>query len=162
MNILDTDIPVTCKPCKASVSKSETIDNIVGEWKAAGIVMETESPCESSALLIPKKDGEPRLVVVYCKLNAQTVRKVFPTPSIDEHLEALCGAKLFCTLDLVSGYLQVPLTETAKAKIAFIIPNETGQFECMVFGFECMVNAPYEFSRLIQRVLQPLQNKVAM
>jgi hypothetical protein len=106
-----------------------------------------------------KKDGDSRLVVDYRKLNAQTVRKVFPTPQLDDHLETLYGAKLFCTLDLASGYLQVPLTETAKEKTAFITPDDTGQFERMVFG---LINAPFEFSRLMQRVLNPLKGKVAM
>jgi hypothetical protein len=68
------------------------------------------------------------------------IRKVLPTPNLDEHLECLHGSKLFTTLDLASGYLQVPLTEAAKEKTAFITPCESGQFERMVFG---LINAPY-------------------
>jgi len=37
--------------------------------------------------------------------------------------------------------------------------NESGQYERMVFGLN---NAPYEFSRLMQRIMIPLRNKVAM
>lgn len=110
-------------------------------------------------LLASKKNGKPRLVVDYRKLNSQTIRKLFPSPNIDDHLEALSDAKSFCTLDLASGYVQVPLTEEAKAKTSFIIPSETGLFERMVFG---LINAPYEFSRLMQGVMQHLQRKVAM
>jgi hypothetical protein len=62
-------------------------------------------------------------------------------------------------MDLASRYLQVPLSESAKKKTAFITPNESGQFERMVFG---LINAPYEFSRLMQRILHPLKKKVAM
>lgn len=83
-------------------------------------------------LLVRKKDSEPRLEVNYRKLNSQTVRKIFPTPNMYDNLEAFSGAKLFCTLDLASGYLQVPLTEEAKAKTGFITPSETWQFERMV------------------------------
>lgn len=119
----------------------------------------TVSPYASPVLLVFKKDGNSRLVVDYRKLNAQAVRKVFPTPQLDDHLETLYGAKLFCTLDVASGYLQVPLTEVAKEKTAFITPDNTGQFERMVFG---LINEPYEFSRLMQHVLQPLKDKVAM
>lgn len=84
---------------------------------------------------------------------------MFPTPNLDEHLEQLHGAKMFTTLDLALDYLQVPLIEGAKEKTAFITPSETGQFERMVFG---LINAPYEFSRLMQRVLHHLKDKVAM
>jgi len=159
MDIVDDGKPVMSKPYRASASERETISRIVQEWKEAGIVTETKSAYASPVLLVTKKDGDARLVVDYRKLNAQTVRKVFPTPNLDEHLETLHGATLFTTLDLASGYLQVPLTETAKEKTAFITPSESGQFERMVFG---LINAPYEFSRLMQRILQPLKNKVAM
>lgn len=78
---------------------------------------------------------------------------------MDDHLEVLTGAKMFCTLDLASGYLQVPLTEEAKAKTSFITPTEKGEFERMVFG---LINAPYEFSRLMKKVMQNLVRDVAM
>lgn len=125
MDIIDNEEPVVCRPYRTSAAERETIDKIVAEWKEAGIVTETSSTYTSPVLLVMKKDGEPRLVVDYRKLNSQTVRRVFPTPNIDEHLETLTGAKMFCTLDLASGYLQVPLTERAKAKTAFITPSET-------------------------------------
>ncbi|CAI6345769.1 unnamed protein product [Macrosiphum euphorbiae] len=144
MDIVDNNVPVNSKPYRASAQERDTIDRIVREWKAAGIVRESESPYASPVLLVTKKSGEPRLVVDYRKLNSQTVRKVYPTPNMDDHLEVLTGAKMFCTLDLASGYLQVPLTEEAKAKTSFITPTEKGEFERMVFG---LINAPYEFSR---------------
>lgn len=159
MDIIDNDEPVFSKPYRATNAERTKIDQIVQEWKEAGLVTETNSPYASPVLLVQKKDGDARLVVDYRKLNSQTVRKVFPSQTLDEHLEVLYGSKLFTTLDLASGYLQVPLTERAKEKTAFITPSETGQFERMVFG---LVNAPYEFSRLMQRVMSPLRNKVAM
>jgi len=113
----------------------------------------------SPVLLVSKKDGDARLVVDYRKLNSQTVRKVFPTSNLEEHFEWLHDAKMFTTLDLASRYLQVPLTEAAKEKTAFITPSESVQFERMVCG---LINAPYEFSRLMQRILYPLKDKVAM
>lgn len=42
-------------------------------------------------------------------------------------------------------------TEQVKPKTALITPSETGQFERLVFG---LVNPPYEFSRLMQYILQ--------
>lgn len=159
MDIVDNGQPVVCKPYRASASERETISRIVREWKDEGIVTETKSSYASPMLLVSKNDGDARLVVDYRKLNSQTVRKVYPTPNLDEYLEQLHGAKMFTTLDLASGNLQVPLTEAAKEKTAFITPSESGQFEKMVFG---LINALYEFSRLMQRVLHPLKDKVVM
>ncbi|CAI6350091.1 unnamed protein product [Macrosiphum euphorbiae] len=100
MDIVDDGQPVVCKPYRASASERDTISRIVREWKDAGIVKETSSPYASPVLLVSKKDGDARLVVDYRKLNSQTVRKVFPTPNLDEHLERLQGAKMFTTLDI--------------------------------------------------------------
>lgn len=107
------------KPYRASATKRETISKIVQEWKEAGLVTETNSAYASPVLLVTKKDEDARLVVDYQKLNAQTVRRIFPKLNLDEHLETLHRATLFTTLDLASRYLQVPLTEAAKEKTAF-------------------------------------------
>lgn len=159
IDIVDDGQPVVCKPYRTSATERETISRIVREWKDEGIVTETKSPYASPVLLVSTKDGDARLVVDYRRLNSQTVCKVFPAPNLDEHLEQLHGAKMFTTLDLASGYLQVPLTEAAKEKTAFITPSESGQFERMVFS---IINAPYELSRLMQRILHPLKDKVTM
>lgn len=105
MDLVDNHVPVISKPYHARAKERDTMDKIVGEWKTAELVTETDSPYASSVLLVTKKNGELRLVVDYRKLNSQTVHKVYPTPNMDDHLEVLTEAKLFCILDLASGYL---------------------------------------------------------
>jgi len=159
IEIEDSGPPVMSKPYKTSALERSKIDNIVKEWKRLGFVTETNSSYSSPVLLVTKKDGEPRVVVDYRKLNQQTVKKNFPIANIDEQLEELAGAKLFCVLDLASGYLQVPLTEESKAKTAFITPTKTGQFERMMFG---LTNAPFVFSKLMSKVLGQLRGNTAV
>lgn len=146
--------PIYSKPYKASNSERETIKEIVDEWKREGIVTETHSPYASPVLLVRKKTGESRLVVDFRRLNQQTERIHFPLPDIDDHLAQIGDARLFITLDLAHGYLQVPLTKSARAKTAFITPDDTGEFTRMSFG---LMNAPFYFSKLMQRVLGPLR-----
>ncbi|UYV77456.1 hypothetical protein LAZ67_15001063 [Cordylochernes scorpioides] len=155
---VDGSKPVCLRPYKTTASEREAIRAIVREWKDNGIVMETRSPYASPVLLVRKKIGDHRLVVDYRRLNIQTVKDKFPLPRIDDHLEGLRNAKFFTTLDLAHGYLQIPLTDKAKLKTAFITPDDTGQFERMIFG---LANAPAEFQRLRHTVLGPLLNKKA-
>ncbi|CAB0038971.1 unnamed protein product, partial [Trichogramma brassicae] len=152
-------VPVYSKPYKASAKQRETMKNIIGEWKAAGIVKETQSPYASPCLLVDKADGSQRLVVDYRRLNKNTVRMNFPLPNVDDGLEELHGAKMFAILDLAQGYLQIPLSERAKEKTAFITPDDTGQFERAMFG---LMNAPFYFSKLMKKVFGNYQNKLAL
>lgn len=159
MDIVDNDIPVRHKPYKNSYEDRQEIKRQVGELKQLGIVKETNSQYASPVLLVGKKNGGKRLVVDFRKLNQQTIKQNFPIPQIDEQFEGLSGCTLFSTLDLTSGYLQVPLTEKAQEKTAFITNDDTGQFTKMVFG---LTNAPYEFSRLMNLVLGDLKNKICV
>lgn len=49
------------------------------------------------------------MCVDFRKLNAVTRKNSFPLPRIDKALDALAGARIFCTMDLAKGYLQVPV-----------------------------------------------------
>lgn len=117
------------------------------------MVSETTSPYASPVLLV-KQAGKNRLRVDYRRLNKQTIRQHYPLPDIMEQLESLADSRLFTQLDLASGYLQIPLTEEASKKTAFITADTTGEFKRMPFGLS---GAVAEFTRLMQRVLSPIQ-----
>ena len=161
MNIVEKpgSIPVASKPYRASPAERETMSKILDEWRQQGIVRETQSPYASPVLLVKKKSGEARLVVDFRRLNQQTVMQPYPLPQIDDQLARLAGSKLYTTLDLAQGYLQVPLSEEACAKTAFITPDWRGEFTRMVFG---LTNAPFVFARVMEIALGPLRNKTAM
>jgi len=60
-----------------------------------------------------KKDGSWRLCVDYRRLNSVTIQDAYPFPRIAQSLDALARSKYFSTLDLLSGYWQVPLSPDA-------------------------------------------------
>lgn len=151
--------PVYSKPYKASAAQRETMKKIVREWKEAGIVKDTNSAYASPCLLVQKADGTPRLVIDYRKLNKNTIRMNFPMPSVDDGLEEVHGSTIFAILDLAHGYLQIPLTESAKEKTAFITPDDTGQFERAMFG---LMNAPFYFAKLMKKIFGREGNKLAV
>jgi len=82
-------------------------------------------------------------------VNAKTRKDAFPLPRIEESLDALSGAKWFSTLDLASGYNQVPVAEEDKYKTAFCTPFGLFEFNRMPFG---LCNAPSTFQRLMERI----------
>ena len=89
-------------------------------------------------MLVKKRDGKLRLCVDYRALNAKTHRDAYPLPRIDEALDALGGAKFFCSLDLAHGFHQIPVAESDIEKTAFRVG--TGglyEFTRMPFALQC-------------------------
>ena len=123
--------------------------------KKEGIVVPSKSPYNSPLLLVPKKDSSWRLVIDYRRLNSHTIPDRMPMPVISEVLTQLGGAKVFTSLDLLSGYHQVPLEEDSKPLTAFSTHNEHYHFNVMPFG---LTSAPLTFIRLMQAVLGNMPN----
>lgn len=76
--------------------------------------------------------------------------------NLDKHLDKLNGTELFNTLDLSSGYLQVPIAAEDRHKTAFITPDDSGEFTRMIFG---LMNASFNFSKFMSKVLEPLRKQ---
>ena len=65
----------------------------------AGIIVPSDSPWGANVILVKKKDGSWRMCVDYRNLNSKT-KNVDPylLPRIDDTIDALGQAKLFCTM----------------------------------------------------------------
>lgn len=62
------------------------------------------------------------MCVDYRLLNGKTMKDTFPLPRIEESLDVLSGARWVSTLDLASGYNQVPVSEQDKPKTTKCTP----------------------------------------
>lgn len=156
---LDKNEVVTYRPYRLSYSERQVVQKKINELKEAGIVEDSFSPFASPILLVRKKNGEERLCVDYRALNKNMKKDKFPLPLIDDQLERLQGKKYFSLLDLKSGYYQVPLSEEAKPKTAFVTPDGHYQFTRMPFG---VANGPAVFQRLVNSILGPLKYTIVL
>ncbi|GAA6083782.1 uncharacterized protein LOC107657336, partial [Tachysurus ichikawai] len=109
ISLLD-NVPVHQRYRRIPPSEYEVVKTHINQLLEAGIIRESCSPYASPIMLVKKKDSSLRMCVDYRHLNAKTRKDAFPLPRIEESLESLTGARWFSTLDLASGYLQVPVS----------------------------------------------------
>lgn len=103
-------------------SEYEVVKEHINQLLGAQVICESSSLFASPIVLVKKKYGSLRLCVDYQQLNSRTTKDAFPLPRIEESLDALTGARLFSTMDLASGYNQVPVAEADRPKTAFCTP----------------------------------------
>ena len=143
--------PIRQPPRRVPVHLRMTLESLIEDMLGKGVIRPSTSPWASPVVLVSKKDGSMRLCVDYRRLNSATKRDSFPLPRIDDTLDALNGSQWFSTLDLASGYWQVEVHPSSRAKTAFTVPSGLYEFETMPFG---LANAPATFQRLMQTVLR--------
>ena len=103
-------------------------------------------------VIASKPDGSPRVCVDYRALNQITIKDAHSLPRIDESFTQFNGAKYFTSLDLKSGYWQIPLAEEAKEKTAFTSRYDHYQWNVLPFGLS---NASAAFQRRMNSILAP-------
>ena len=146
--------PIRQPPRRVPEAQREIMEEEVAKMLRQGVVEPGQSPWASPVVLVKKKDGSTRFCVDYRRLNIVTQFDAYPLPRIDETIDSLAGSKFFTTLDLLSGYWQVGLTEAARQKSAFVTRSGLYLWNVMPFG---LCNAPATFERLMETVLRGLQ-----
>jgi len=151
--------PIRQPPRRMGAERDAEVERQVEELCKRGIAEPADSPWSSPVVLVRKKDSTWRFCIDYRQLNAVTCQDAYPLPRIDDTLDALAGSQLFSTLDLVSGYWQVPLDEEAQQKSAFITRGGLWKWRVLPFG---LTSAPACFERLMERVFSGLQWKTLL
>ena len=147
-------VPVKQPPRRMPNSLRTVLEDQVGEMLENNIIKPSNSPWSSPIVLVRKKDGTWRFCIDFRKLNDVTVKDAFPLPQVADLMDNLAGHQYFSTLDLATGYWQVPVDKSSQKKTAFVIPGG-GHFEFfrMPFG---LTNAVPPFQRLMLAVLNGL------
>lgn len=146
--------PIRHRPYRIAPVERRKIETEVTEMLKRNVIRPSNSSWSSPVVLVRKKDGSVRFCVDYRKLNNVTRKDSYPMPRIDDALDTLQGAKYYSSLDLRSGYWQIPMSESDKQKTAFVTPDGLFEFNVMPFG---LCNAPATFERTIDSILRGLK-----
>lgn len=136
----------------------------LNEMKRSGIIADCEYGSFNSPVFFVRKrttDGtiKHRIVVNFIKLNTLIVPDRFPVPLIDDMVYKLNNNKIFSTIDLKSGYLQIKINPAHAHRTAFSINHHKLMFLRVPAG---IIDGGSSLIRLLNKIMPDLilSNKV--
>lgn len=148
---LNSNTPVNYRPYRLSYAETLRVRDIINDLLDKGIIEESDSEYASPILLVKKKDGSDMMCVDFRKLNDVTIKDRFPLPRIDDHIDCLGRNKYFSSLDMATGFHQIPLDQESVPLTGFVTPEGHYQYLKMPYG---LANAPVVYQRIITKTLR--------
>ena len=150
IELLPNTTPVKLKPYRLSKSQMVALKKILDKLKENKLIVSSNSTWSFPVVLVPKKNNDWRMCVDYRQLNNVTIKDSYALPLIDEIFMFIGkNAKVLSTIDLFSGYHQIPMHIDDQDKTTFTTMFGNYKFCVMPFG---LCNAPASFQREMNRI----------
>jgi hypothetical protein len=152
--------PVQQKFWHPPLARRELIAVELRRMEASGVIERVDaSPWTSNVVAAKKKDGSLRLCVNLTAVNKALILDRYPLPTMDELTAKLTGSTVFSKVDLLWGYLQLPLAKESRYLTAFLTHEGVWQFKSLPFG---LATGPSAFHKVIRKVLEGLDGCVSI
>lgn len=151
---LKQDEIIHYRPYRLAPIEREKVNEICKDLLNKNIIRESNSPYASPVLLVKKKDGSDRMCVDFRALNKIIEKERYPLPLIEDQLDRLGYSKYYISIDMKSGFHQIPVSEDSIKYTAFVTPDNHYEFIKMPFG---ICNGPSVFQKAICKAVQHLK-----
>ena len=150
-----SEVPIQARPFRTPEKYRSEIKKQIDKMLEAGVIKESTTPWVSNLVVVKKSNGQLRPCVDFRPLNKITINDPFPLPRMDDIIHKISGKSFYSTLDLASGFWQIPLDSASSYKCGLI--TEWGLFQMcrLPFGLK---NAPSIFQRIMSVVLKDVAN----
>ena len=146
--------PIRCNEYPHDIRHVYEIERQLRHLLKIGFISRSNSPWRSPTFVVPKKNGEARIVFDYRLLNAITKRMAYSLPSIEQLTARFKGKYFISTIDIKSGYWHIPVRKEDRQKTAFIFNGKVYEWNVMPFG---PTNAPPHFQKVMDEIFSDLQ-----
>jgi dUTPase len=126
--------PIYIKQFRIPEAHRSMLETQVKLWMKQGIIQRSTSKYNSPVFIVPKKEpGQYRFVQDFRQLNQSCYDDKYCMKEVNECIADIgrSGSTIFSTLDLTSGFHQMPLGARSRQYTAFTLPG-LGQFEWIV------------------------------
>lgn len=130
-------------------SQYQKLRQVLSEMEEKEIIRKSTSEYASPLVLVWKKNGDLRVCTDFRWLNKRTLKDAHPLPHQADCLAALGGNSLFSTMDLTSGFYNMPLHEDDKKYSAFTTPTGLYEYNRLPQG---LCNSPGSFMRMMTSI----------
>jgi hypothetical protein len=158
---LKDNAPVYRKQFQIPEAHTDFIENTLEEWLKLGVVRKSQSLYNSPIFCVPKKTGQGlRIVQDFRELNNHCHTDKYSMKEINECIGDIgrAGSTIFTTLDLTSGFWQMPLHPDDAHTTAFTIPGK-GQYEWITSPMG-LLGCPASFQRMMEMILDKIKNVI--
>ena len=154
-------IPVVHPPRRVPVSLRDALKAELDSLVKQGILSPVTYPTDwvNSCVCITKPNGKIRLCLDPKDLNNAIKRPHYVTPSLEDVLAKLNGAKYFSILDARSGYWNIKLDNKSADLTTFNTAFGRYRFNRLPMGVKC---AQDEFQRMIDETFGDIPNTVGI
>jgi hypothetical protein len=149
---LHDESPFYLKSYPIPAAYQNTIQQKIQEMIRLDVIKEAPTSYVSPMLVIIKKDKSPRCCLDLRQLNRQLYQEHTKPANMNEELQKFHGTKYFSSVDLVSGYWQIPVKEEHQKYLGFQLGNKTYVFRRLPFGMSTSVSS---FVRAMEIILGP-------
>jgi hypothetical protein len=157
---LNSSLPIYRKQFRIPEAHQESLNKQIDEWVTMGIIEPCYSRYNSPIFIVPKKDGSFRFVLDYRALNENSLDDRYNMKDVGECIGEIgrAGSTIFSTMDLTSGFWQLPLERESRPLTAFTCPGK-GQFCYNVLSMG-LKGGPGSFQRMMELTMKDVQNVI--
>lgn len=134
---------------RVSPSDYQKLRQTLEEMEERGIIRKSSSEWASPLVLVWKPSGELRICTDFRWLNQRTEKDAYPLPHQADALAALGGNCFFSTMDLTSGFYNIPIHEDDRKYTACTTPTGLFEYNRMAQG---LCNSPATFARMMTSI----------
>ena len=146
-----------CQASKFTPLESDIIDAEIQKLLDMKVISEVDHhPNEfiSPVFIVPKKDGEYRMILNLKELNQYIEYHHFKMDTFESVLKLVKPGCFFASIDVRHAYYSVPMAAENQVKLRFQKSGKLYQFQSLPNGISC---APKQFTRLMKPVYASLR-----